>query len=251
MLFDWFTMGAQVLNFIVLVWLMKHFLYQPILRAIAAREKLIANQLADAKVAKADAQKEKDLFSKKNQDYDTQSATLLAQAQTSAKGEAQKLLEVAKKSAADWSSKQHAAFLNEEKNLHEAVSQRAQSEIFSIARKTLTDLAGVDVEKRMVDVFIQRLREVSGKESKGPTIVRSAFNLLSDQRSKVEEAIKSVFNDDAAVKFETSPGLICGIVLFRNENKIAWSIDDYLNSMQGAVKDLLHKRDAKETSNEP
>ncbi len=251
MLFDWFTMGAQVLNFVVLVWLMKHFLYQPILRAIAAREKLVADQLANATAAKTEAQKEKNLFSKKNQDYDAQSATLLTQAQTSAKVEAQKLLEAAKKSASDWSSKQHVAFLNEEKNLHEAVSQRAQTEIFSIARKTLADLAGVDVERRMVDVFIQRLREVSGKESKGPTIVRSAFNLLSDQRAKIEEAIKSIFTDDAAVKFEISPGLICGIVLFRNETKIAWSIDDYLISMQGAVKDLLHQRNAKETSNGP
>ena len=48
MLIDWFTVGAQALNFIVLVWLMKHFLYQPVLDAIDAREKRIAAQLADA-----------------------------------------------------------------------------------------------------------------------------------------------------------------------------------------------------------
>ena len=48
MLIDWFTVGAQALNFLVLVWLMKRFLYKPILNAIDKREKLIAAELADA-----------------------------------------------------------------------------------------------------------------------------------------------------------------------------------------------------------
>ena len=47
MLIDWFTVGAQALNFLVLVWLLKRFLYQPILDAIDAREKRIAKELAD------------------------------------------------------------------------------------------------------------------------------------------------------------------------------------------------------------
>ena len=48
MLIDWFTVGAQVLNFLILVWLLKRFLYKPILNAIDAREKRIAAELADA-----------------------------------------------------------------------------------------------------------------------------------------------------------------------------------------------------------
>ena len=42
MLIDWFTVGAQVLNFLILVWLLKRFLYRPILHAIDAREQRIA-----------------------------------------------------------------------------------------------------------------------------------------------------------------------------------------------------------------
>ena len=38
MLIDWFTVGAQALNFVILVWLLKHFLYKPILNAIDVRE---------------------------------------------------------------------------------------------------------------------------------------------------------------------------------------------------------------------
>jgi len=62
MLIDWFTVGAQVLNFLILVWLLKHFLYKPILNAIDAREKRIASELADADAKKSEAQKERDDF---------------------------------------------------------------------------------------------------------------------------------------------------------------------------------------------
>ena len=60
MLIDWFTVGAQVLNFLILVWLLKRFLYKPILDAIDAREERIAAELADADAKKAEAQKERD-----------------------------------------------------------------------------------------------------------------------------------------------------------------------------------------------
>ena len=54
MLIDWFTVAAQALNFLVLVWLLKRFLYKPILDAIDVREKGIAATLAGAD-AKASA----------------------------------------------------------------------------------------------------------------------------------------------------------------------------------------------------
>jgi F-type H+-transporting ATPase subunit b len=261
MLFDWFTMGAQLLNFIVLVWLLKHFLYQPILNAIDRREKLIAKELSDAKSTKADAQKEHDEFLQKNKDFDKQSAALMAQATAAAETERKRLVEEAKKSSEAWSLKRQTALINAEEGLHQAVSQRAQEEIFSIARKTLADLAGLDVEQRMVEVFMRRLRELPGKEkdelisdardSKKSMIVRSAFNLLAAQQAEIETTIKEIFGNQTAIQFEILPGLICGIVLFKNETKIAWCIDDYLGSMQTAVEELLQKKkkpDAKSDS---
>ncbi len=60
MLIDWFTVGAQALNFVVLVWLLKRFLYQPVLDAIDAREARIAKQIGDAQAVQHDAQVQRD-----------------------------------------------------------------------------------------------------------------------------------------------------------------------------------------------
>ena len=70
MLIDWFTVGAQLLNFAILVWLMKRFLYQPILRAVDAREKHIAQALAQAEADKAQAAQESELFRQRNQAFE-------------------------------------------------------------------------------------------------------------------------------------------------------------------------------------
>ena len=69
---NWFTVIAQLFNFILLVWLMKRFLYAPILAAIDEREKKIKAQLNDAKAQKSEAKKEQEEFNAKNADFDQQ-----------------------------------------------------------------------------------------------------------------------------------------------------------------------------------
>src|ERR1700691_1252318 len=99
MLIDWFTIVAQALNFLILVWLMKRFLYKPILDAIDAREKRIANELANADAKKAEAQKEHEQFQHKNEEFDKQRAALLSKAADDAKAERPRLLDEARKAA--------------------------------------------------------------------------------------------------------------------------------------------------------
>ncbi len=162
MLIDWFTVGAQALNFIVLVWLLKRFLYKPILNAIDAREKRIATELADADAKKAEAQRERDEFQHKNEAFDQQRAALLSKATEEAKAERQRLLGEAREAADALSAKRQETLSNEARNLNKAISRRTQQEVFAIARKALMDLATTSLEERMVEVFIRRLREMDG-----------------------------------------------------------------------------------------
>ena len=124
MLIDWFTVGAQALNFIILVWLLKRFLYKPILNAVDAREKRIAAELADADAKKAEAQKERDEFQRKNEEFDQQRAALLSKATEEAKAERQRLLDDARKAADALSAKRQEALRSEANNLNQAIRRR-------------------------------------------------------------------------------------------------------------------------------
>jgi F-type H+-transporting ATPase subunit b len=130
MLIDWFTVGAQALNFLILVGLMKHFLYKPILHAIDTREKLIARELADADAKKAEAQKERDEFQKKNETFDQQRAALLTKATDEAKAERLRLLEDARQAADALSARRQASLANDAHNLNQAIGRLTQKEVF-------------------------------------------------------------------------------------------------------------------------
>ena len=252
MLIDWFTVGAQALNFVILVWLLKHFLYKPILNAVDAREKRIAAELADADAKRAGAQKERDEFQHKNEEFNQQRAALLSDAIGEAKGERQRLLDDARKAADALRAKLGQSLRSDAKNLNHAISRRTQQEVFAMARKALSDLAGTALEERMSEVFIRYLRTMDHKTKDGlgealqtasePALVRSAFDLPAAQRAAIQKALNETFSTEVHVRFETAPDLISGIALTTNGQKIAWSISDYLASLENAVGELLKEK---------
>ena len=101
-------------------------------------------------------------------------------------------------------------------------------------------------------VFTRRLREMNGqtkaclaqalKTASAPAVVRSAFDLPAEQRAAIQKAMNDTFAADIHVRFETAPDVISGIELTANGQKIAWSIADYLASLQQGIAELLKER---------
>ena len=261
MLIDWFTIIAQVFNFLILVWLMKRFLYKPILNAIDAREKRIADELASADKKKAEAQKESDEFKHKNEEFDKQRAALLSKATQDAETERQKLMDEARIAADVLSAKRQESLRNDTKNLNQAISLRTQQEVFAIARKTLRDLSTTTLEECMTGVFIRRLQGMDSQTKNGllnvlktssqSGTVRSAFDLAEGQRAAIQNALNVSFSADIHLKFETAPDLIGGIEFTSNGQRLAWSIADYLKSLEKGVDELLKEKEKSEAKTEP
>src|ERR1700691_5372506 len=249
MLIDWFTVAAQALNFLILVWLLKRFLYQPVLDAINAREQRIALQLADAAAKEAAASKERDEFARKNTEFDSQRAALLAKASEEAKAELQRLLEQARKEADALRSRLQDALRNERQALSAEITCRPRDEVFAIARKTLADLATAGLEDSMARVFIERLGSLSAADKKalgaaietagGTAVLRSAFELPAQQRSAIEQAVAATGISAPRLSYETVPALISGVELNAGGHKLAWSIADYLSGLERGLGEIL------------
>jgi F-type H+-transporting ATPase subunit b len=249
MLIDWFTVGAQVLNFLILVWLLKRFLYKPILNAVDAREKRIAAELAGAAAKQTAADSERQQWQGKSKALDEQRSTLLAKAADDAKAERGRLLAQAHKDADSWRAKQADALRNDQIQLRHEIIRMARTEVFAIARKTLADLAAAGLEERMGEVFTRRLREMDGKAKESlaaalktpsePAVVRSAFEMPANARATIQNALNETFSADIHVRFETAPDAICGIELTANGQKLAWSIAEYLAALDRNVGRLL------------
>ena len=101
-------------------------------------------------------------------------------------------------------------------------------------------------------VFTRRLRELDGdakrrltkalKTLSDPVLVRSAFDLPPEQRATIQKALNETFSAEIPVRFETAPDVISGIELTTNGRKVAWSIADYLVSLERSVGELLQQQ---------
>jgi F-type H+-transporting ATPase subunit b len=249
MLIDWFTVGAQALNFLVLVWLLKHFLYKPIRDAIDAREKGIAAKLADADAKTKEAQKQHDDFEGKNKAFDEQRAALMSKAGDEAKTEHDRLIGEAHTEAESLRATENAALKSDQARLGKEITRAASDAVFAIARKTLADLATASLEERIGAVFTRRLSEMSGeakqtlgaalKTSTDPAVLQTAFDMPAAQRATIQNALNETFSTEVCLRFEAAPDQVCGIELTANGQKIGWSIAEYLTSLDQKVAALV------------
>jgi F-type H+-transporting ATPase subunit b len=240
-LIDWFTVGAQAINFLILVWLLKRYLYRPVLAAIDAREKNVAKGIADAAACATRAQVAGEELRKRNEVFDQERAGLLREATEAGAAERQRLTESARTESQLLRSKLTQALDAERAELGRQLSLRTQQEVFAVSRKALSDLAGVTLEGRMIEVFIERLGHPDA--AAGPAdavqpgvpgriaLVRSAFHPAPAECAKIETAIRGRFGPSIAVNFETSPDLVCGVELTVDGVKLAWSVADYLAAL--------------------
>lgn len=258
---SWFTIIAQIVNFIVLVWLLKRFLYKPILKAIDEREKKIATQIKDAEAKDALAKKEQFDFAKKNDTFDNEKKGLMEKAITEINDERQKLLETARNDASELRANLDKALKEMEVNMEQDLVQKTQKEVFAIARKALSDLASQSLEEQSANIFIKRLKELDSEEKKqfaevfksssNPLLVQSAFDLPKKQQADIENAVNEIFNTKHQFQFETAPKIISGIELTANGYKLAWSISEYLNSLQKNTLETMKKEARHEPTKVP
>ena len=253
MLIDWFTVGAQALNFLILVWVLKHFLYKPILNAIDAREKRIAAELADADAKKSEAQKERDDFRARTRPSMNSAALCLSKATDEAKTEHERLLDEARKEADSLRASQATRV---EKRSSEAgqgdhASGRATKSLPSRARRlrisppSVSKSAWERCSRAACAKWTAKAKETLGaalKTSTDPAVVRSAFEMPAEQRATIQNALNETFSAEIRVRFETAPDAICGIELTANGQKIGWSIAEYLTSLDQKVGALLDAR---------
>lgn len=260
MLIDWFTVSAQAINFLILVWLLKRFLYRPVLAAIDAREKRIAQQLESAAKQQAEARAERDNFQGRSHALDQEREKILHAASEAATLERDRLLEGAREEARALRDRLSAALATEREELRRRLQSQTHAEVFALSRRVLRDLAGTDIEQRMVEVFLNQLKGLSAEQRQQiilplgivprtsrrfTAVVRSAFELSPGQRAAMRSAVATTLgttdtpSTPDTIEFEVSPELICGIELSVNGLKLAWSIPDYLTSVSQSLLALI------------
>lgn len=240
MLIDWFTVAAQIVNFLVLVWLLKIFLYKPILKVIADRQNEINRLAEEAKLKKTEAETESEAYRKKNNEFEQQKAEKIQKINEEIEQFRSRLTSKAQLEVKKQKDQWETNLKNEKETVFRDLRERVQKEIFSILRRAMMDLAEKDLEDQIVNAFLLRVSNLDKKEkeefaSHGVLQIKTALDLKETLREKIIKAIQQEFGKTFEIKFLAASDLIAGIQLISDGRMISWNIADYLSSLEFQV----------------
>jgi F-type H+-transporting ATPase subunit b len=242
MLIDWVTVSAQIVNFLILVFLLKRFLYGPIIRAMDKREEKIAARLQDAEEKRAEAEKEAQEHRRKSKELDDEREDVLEKARQQAAALEKDLTREARKEVDELRSRWRAALQEEKDAFLKELKKRAGMQVLSVASNALADLADANLEQYMADAFIRRLRNLEseernkiseslGRSGSGITIC-SAFDLPERSRQEITDTVRDQISADIEVNYTASPDIICGIEMKTDGYIIGWNLEKYLRYLE-------------------
>ncbi|MDJ0747396.1 MAG: ATP F0F1 synthase subunit beta [Xenococcaceae cyanobacterium MO_167.B27] len=246
MLIDPFVVIAQIINFLILVWLLKRFLYKPITSAMEARSQRIQSQLATAAIKEKDAEAEKELYRQKQQELEAQKQQWLEQARQEVATEKEILRKQAQDEVNQARSQWYESFEQDKQKFARKMRDSLSEQIALTARKVLSDLANANLEAQITETFINRLYNLDELETETiPTApssnpnniitIRSSFIIPDENRKRLITAVAEQIATNAEVQFETVEDFICGIELLYGGYKISWNLEHYLTELESST----------------
>lgn len=249
---DLFTLFAQIINFTVLMLLLKRFLYKPIVRTMDERERRIGADLDEAERQLNEATREAAVCHAERQEIEDKRGEMLSSAQEEASAWRRDLIQEARDEIEERQERWRQSVEREKQSFLSDLRQRAGAQVYEITRRALEDLAGVDLERHIINTFISRLQEAekpgfeafaapiaaampTGDKPDGQrrpeAVVCTAFEIDKETRDRIEAAVRRRLAGDFDLRFEMSADMICGIELRAGGQTAAWSLQNYLETL--------------------
>jgi len=238
---DWFTFVAQIINFLILVALLRWLLYGPIVRAMSRREERIARRLEEASQKQREAEATIELYEQKRRELDQQREELLEKVRQEVAQERQKLLAQARKEVKQKREQWQEEYERERKELMADLRWEVGKLSLELAQHTLRQLADEELEKQMLEVFASRFQLLNddqrseigrhlGPEAK--VVMRTTFDLSETWRERLGQLLRDNFGYDDQITFERSSDLICGLELDLGGYSFGWNIMEFLRNIE-------------------
>jgi F-type H+-transporting ATPase subunit b len=245
---DWLTVAAQIVNFLVLVWLLQRFLYRPITEAMRRREAKIEQRLSEAKDARAEAEREAGRLDSERAELEARKDDVLSEAREEAdelrdRLEAELREEMEEKRAA-W-----ARHLAEERDAFaRTLQRRAGQQVLDIAARVLDEFADADLSERVAGTFLARLDALdddtrdkladAAAESE-TAMVETGTALDSAARGRVTRGLHEALSSELEVEYREDPEVLLGVRLTIGEQSVEWSAAHHLRRLESTLDEVL------------
>lgn len=246
---DWLTVAAQIVNFLVLIWLLQRFLYRPITNAMARREARIEERLADAAARRREAEEEAEHLRNKREELEAARQEMLDEARAEA-GELKQRLErdirdeVAQKRETwrDMLEEERADFVRD-------MQRKAGHKVLDIAGRLVAEFTSGALDDQIAQGFVAKLKDLdaetctkmaaAAESAEAPALVETAVALDAGARRRITRAIHERFGTAIEVDYQEDEQVLLGMRLTIGEQTVEWSVARHLKRLNRELDELL------------
>ena len=246
---DWTALVLEIINFLVLVWILKRFLYKPVMEAIAARQMRVEGKLAEARVIEDGARELESQYQRRLADWDMEKAKARAALDTELLQERNRQMQALDKALLEERERVAAVAAHRQHDVQRELELEAMAHAQRFSSALLARLADPVIETRFVDLLFEDWANLPHTQleslrravlvDKAKAVVTTAFPLAAEQRQKIEAALKSRLEADLVVAFDEDPGLLSGVRLSLGPWQLNMNFADELASFKAASNHVL------------
>lgn len=250
MLIDWFTVAAQIVNFLILVFLLHRFLYRPIVGHMTEREENIKQRLEEASKRQREAQDQIEEFQRKGDELEREAGKTIALAEKQADQHKAEILEKARKDVEEQRTKWLQALDKEKEAFARKFRKRGSREILDYVRRIIDDLADEPLNNCLARVLAAKIGHLEQEDRKrlrhaasaDKIIVRSTFELAAPEKRRLTTMFHEICGKDADIAYQVDAESPLGIEARAGNIRLAWGIENYLEELQSRVMSLVEEK---------
>lgn len=243
MLIDWPTVIAQLINFAILVFALKYFLYDRVVAVMKERQQNIHSAQEEAERRRREADGLAEELEAERRELKSERDQLMEQARNEAHERREEMLEEAHARVDGLERDWRQNVRSHQERLIRQLQEQTGRHAVDISRRALSDLAAADLEERIIVAFAERLEgsvdELAEalKGARDGIRIRTAFEVGDEHRQRVEERLREVASDGLDIVWEVEDSMIAGITFRAASYEVGWTIDRYL----AEIADDLHR----------
>ena len=218
--FDWTTFTLEIINFLILVWILKRFLYRPVLDVIARRRAGIEKTLADAQQIEAEANLIKQQNEHRLAQWEAEKETAHAQLMTELADLRESKMTALETTIAQETERRHVLDERRRREFERMIEEKGVALGAQFSAKLLTRLASQELETKLYTLLLEDLQNlpITDKQSiidstTTPELhikVQSAFSLSQNEQSGLTDTLNELTQKALPIDFSTNPELITG-----------------------------------------
>jgi len=237
---NWSTFVLEIINFLILIWILKRFLYKPVLDVIARRQASIQKDVSDAQTLHEKAIAMEEEYNNRLTEWKNERNKLFIALKSEIDAERQKRLKELQIRLEEEQEKSNMIEQHKLETLRLNLQEKAFVQGAQFSSRVLAEAAGPEVEKNLLSFFLKEFSSLPPEQldklhdcaavKTDRILVTSAYPIESDTRSQLEQAITNKLKVNAPFHYEQDQGLLAGVRIAMGAWVLLLNLQDELKS---------------------